>query len=211
MKVKVCGMKYRENMLSVAKLYPDYMGFIFYKRSARHFSGPMPQLPDSVKKTGVFVNESLPRVLDTVREYELRAVQLHGDESTSYCEELKSLVGPGIEIIKAFSMSSDFDFSLLDPYSGLCDYFLFDTKGKNRGGNGSLFDWDILQRYPLEKPFFLSGGIGLSAFTLLDEFLECPASKYCYAIDGNSKFESEPGLKRIEELQVFFKQLENKN
>ncbi len=211
MKIKVCGMKYMENMLSVAQLYPDYMGFIFYEQSARHFIGPMPQLPDSVKKTGVFVNEPIPQLLEMVRKYELKAVQLHGDESTAYCEELISLAGPGLEIIKAFSMSSDFDFNLLDPYSGLCDYFLFDTKGKNRGGNGLLFDWNILKRYPLEKPFFLSGGIGLSAFPLLDEFLKSPASKYCYAIDVNSKFEIEPGLKRIEELKVFFKQIENKN
>lgn len=211
MKIKVCGMKYMENMLSVAKLYPDYLGFIFYDKSARYFNGPMPHLPDSVKKTGVFVNEPLPMVLERIHEFDLKAVQLHGDENAGYCEELKGLVGPEIEIIKAFSMSSDFDFSLLDAYSGPCDYFLFDTKGKARGGNGSLFDWNILKRYPLEKPFFLSGGIGLSEYPLLDEFLKGPASKYCYAIDVNSKFESEPGRKRIEELEVFFKQMENKN
>lgn len=211
MKIKVCGMKYMDNILSVAGLYPDYMGFIFYERSPRHFSGPLPQLPESVKKTGVFVNESLAQVIEMIRQYDLKAVQLHGDETAGYCGELKGLAGPGIEIIKAFSMSSDFDFKLLGPYSGFCDYFLFDTKGRERGGNGSLFDWNILKGYPLEKPFILSGGIGLSAFPLLDEFLKDPVAKHCYAIDVNSKFESEPGLKRIEELKVFFKQIENKN
>ena len=107
------------------------------------------------------------------------------------------------EIIKAFSIDMDFDFDSLKPYETVCDYFLFDTKGKLPGGNGITFDWTILKNYSLTKPFFLSGGIGLNEVESLSAFLSSPESKYCYAIDVNSKFEIEPGLKSMELLKAF--------
>ncbi len=120
-----------------------------------------------------------------------------------FCEELKASNEPGLEIIKAFAIADDFDFSRLTDYVPVCDYFLFDTKGKERGGNGTLFDWKILEQYPFNKPFFLSGGIGLAEIEPLESFLNSPLSNYCYAIDVNSKFESEPGIKKLDEIKKF--------
>jgi phosphoribosylanthranilate isomerase len=108
-----------------------------------------------------------------------------------------------MEIIKVFSIKDNFDFSVLKDYEAVCDYFLFDTKGKLPGGNGYTFDWSVLENYPSTKPFFLSGGIGLESVEKLKEFMNSPASKYCYAIDVNSKFELEPGRKDITTLKVF--------
>ena len=92
-----------------------------------------------------------------------------------------------------------------------CDYFLFDTKGKERGGNGILFDWKLLEGYTLNKPFFLSGGIGLEELDRLDSFLNSSLSQYCYAIDVNSKFEIKPGMKNAEQLKNFIQIIAKRN
>jgi phosphoribosylanthranilate isomerase len=203
MKIKVCGMKYKKNIEQVVALHPDYLGFIFYERSKRHFEGSIPTIPDSIKKTGVFVNAEHTFIRSMVQKHTLNTVQLHGEESALDCKNLKDMLGPEIEIIKAFAISDDFDFSDLNVFMPFCDFFLFDTKGKERGGNGILFDWNVLQRYDCQKPYFLSGGIGLEQSNQIKSFLNSKASEYCYAIDVNSKFESEPGIKKIKELKNF--------
>ncbi len=196
-------MKYKNNIQQVARLQPDYLGFIFYERSKRHFEGSFPTIPSGIKKAGVFVNADKSFIKSMVQKHALNAVQLHGDESSSYCKSLAVVLGSDIEMIKAFSISDLFDFDDLNDFMPYCDFFLFDTKGKERGGNGTLFDWNILQQYHCEKPYFLSGGIGLQEANEVKSFLNSGAGKYCYAIDVNSKFESEPGMKKIEELEKF--------
>ena len=225
MKLKVCGMKYVENIQQVAALQPDYLGFIFYEKSKRNFEGIIPELPKSIKKTGVFVNEMLEIVISMVEEYRLEAIQLHGDESAAYVltlqnqlEERRTLFieenkhikkkknqhlisDNKVEIIKVFGIKDAFDFDVLKPYIALVDFFLFDTKGEERGGNGTKFDWKVLENYPFEKPFFLSGGIGPGDVEGVHEIInsELPL----HALDVNSKFESTPGKKKIEELKKF--------
>ena len=225
MKLKVCGMKYVENIQQVAVLQPDYLGFIFYEKSKRNFEGIIPELPKSIKKTGVFVNEMLEIVISMVEEYRLEAIQLHGDESAAYVlalqtqlEERRTLFieenkhikkkknqhlisDNKVEIIKVFGIKDAFDFDVLKPYIALVDFFLFDTKGEERGGNGTKFDWKVLENYPFDKPFFLSGGISLEDIEGVHEIInsELPL----HALDVNSKFESTPGKKKIEELKKF--------
>lgn len=203
-------MKYQDNINQVAALQPDYLGFIFYENSARNFdSESIPQLPKVIKKTGVFVDADIDFVVDEIKKHDLQALQLHGKESPEYCNDIKNrhaeLVSAShpLEIIKVFSIKDAFDFDVLIPYEDNCDYFLFDTKGKLPGGNGYTFDWNVLNNYPSTKPFFLSGGIGLNEVEDLKRFAKSKASKYCYALDVNSKFEIEPGLKNIEELKIF--------
>ena len=198
MKLKVCGMKYKENLETVANLRPDYLGFIFYKKSARHFDSNIPELPKSIKKVGVFVDEKLEIVQATIKKFNLQAVQFHGHESPEYCAAINT-----VEVIKVFSIKDEFNFDVLQPFEDVCDYFLFDTKGKLPGGNGYTFNWNVLEKYPSTKPYFLSGGIGLHEIEKIKVFKESPASKFCYAIDVNSKFEIEPGLKNVEELKTF--------
>ena len=225
MKLKVCGMKYTENIQQVAELQPDYLGFIFYEKSKRNFEGIIPELPKSIKKTGVFVNEYKEIVISLVEEYRLDAIQLHGDESITYINDLKNQLTErrslfieenkhikkkknqhyisknDIEIIKVFGIKDEFNFDVLKPFLEVVDYFLFDTKGKERGGNGVKFDWSVLQKYTFEKPFFLSGGIGLEDIEAVNEILK--SNLPIYALDINSKFESKPGVKKVEELEKF--------
>ena len=201
MKLKICGMKYPDNIIEVGSLLPDYMGFIFWDKSARYFDETLPTLPQSIKKTGVFVNENVKEILEKVTKYDLQAVQLHGHESVAFCQELKNTLTNTIEIIKVFSVDEAFDFYQLEPFETVCDYFLFDTKGKLPGGNGTTFDWKVLEKYPSQKPFFLSGGIGLEEIDLVKQILKTDLP--IYAIDVNSKFEIEAGLKNKEELDRF--------
>ncbi|MEL6303834.1 MAG: phosphoribosylanthranilate isomerase, partial [Bacteroidota bacterium] len=227
MKLKVCGMKH--NPEAVAALQPDYLGFIFWEKSARFFEGEMPQLPKSIKKVGVFVDASWEKVMETIERFGLDAVQLHGQETPEFCDLIRkqfsnisdvTLSGvemsshseaKSLEIIKVFSIKDDFDFSLLEPYEDICDYFLFDTKGKLPGGNGYAFNWKILENYPSTKPYFLSGGIGLENQEDLKSFLKTNAAQYCHAIDINSKFELQPGHKNIEAVKEFKKFLTEMN
>jgi phosphoribosylanthranilate isomerase len=195
-RIKICGMKYPDNILEVGSLLPYYMGFIFWPKSARYFDGVIPELPKSIKKTGVFVNESIPVIEEKIAKYDLQAIQLHGQESVAFCLELKNKIGSSFEIIKVFSADENFDFSVLEPYESVCDYFLFDTKGKLPGGNGTTFDWRILENYSSTKPFFLSGGIGIEELDSIKEISK--TNLPLYAIDINSKFEIEPGLKNVQ-------------
>ena len=86
-------------------------------------------------------------------------------------------------------------------YESVCDYFLFDTKGKLPGGNGTVFDWKVLEKYPSTKPFFLSGGIGIEEIAPVKQLLK--TNLPIHAIDINSKFEIEPGLKNKQLLEEF--------
>jgi len=228
MKLKVCGMKFVENIQQVAELNPDYLGFIFYDSSKRNFEGIIPELSTNIKKTGVFVNE-LPEILvSIVEEYQLDAIQLHGDESVDYIKTVreqlvfsrssrieenkgrKKVKKPksygNLEIIKVFGIKDEFNFEVLQPYLEVVDYFLFDTKGEQRGGNGIHFNWSVLKKYPYDKPFFLSGGIGPNDENKIKEILNLDLP--IYALDVNSKFEIEPGLKNTQKLQSFKKNIE---
>ncbi len=199
--IKICGMKYTDNIVAVGALLPDYMGFIFWKKSARYFDGVIPELPKTIKKVGVFVNETVEIISQKVIQHDLQAVQLHGKESVAFCQELKINLPKGIEIIKVFSILDTFDFGVLKPFEPVSDYFLFDTKGRLPGGNGTTFDWKVLAQYPSNKPFFLSGGIGLDELDAVNEIMK--SNLPVYAVDVNSKFEIEPGLKNIEKLSSF--------
>ena len=209
LKLKICGMKQPQNMLDVAALNPDYLGFIFYERSPRNFSGEIPTIKPSIKKTGVFVDEKIDFILEKIKEFEFRAIQLHGEESAEYCIKLRSELGNKnpVEIRKVFSVKETFNFEELKAYEGIVDFFLFDTKGKNKGGNGITFNWELLKEYPSSTPFFLSGGIGqdeLQKIAELYTYLEkSDRSHLLYAIDVNSKFEMEAGLKDAKALKKF--------
>lgn len=203
-------MKFPENIQEIALLEPDFLGFIFYENSVRNYTeNTIVSLPDSIKKVGVFVNERQEKIIKTIQRYDLNMIQLHGNETESYCLELINQLNHNqlnTKIIKTFSVDVSFDFQRLTNFQ-IVDYFLFDTKGKLPGGNGTKFNWQILDNYHLEKPYFLSGGIGLEDISTIREFLKTPASKYCFALDVNSQFEIEAGLKNKEQLQQFKTQL----
>ena len=203
-KIKICGMKFPENILETATLQPDYFGFIFYQKSPRNFENDIPQLDQSIKKVGVFVNASFEEIKEKVNRYQLDLVQLHGEESPDFCLKTENNL---VKVIKSFSIDNQFNFKALDKYKTTCSYFLFDTKATHYGGNGIKFDWSLLAQYLLDKPYFLSGGIGPESIETISNFFQKDYAKNCLALDLNSRFEIEPGLKNPETLKLFIQNL----
>ncbi|MFA0960615.1 phosphoribosylanthranilate isomerase [Roseivirga sp. BDSF3-8] len=190
---KVCGMRDSANIREVLALKPDYMGFIFFEKSPRHAEGVLDpavtaDFPDRTIKTGVFVNAPRGYILQQADTYGLQALQLHGHETPEQCRELQD---KGFTIFKVFSVGESFDFETLEAYVPHVDYFLFDTKGKNLGGNGVAFDWNVLKAYPYEVPIILSGGVDTENVSELGALEGLPL----HGIDVNSRFETQPALK----------------
>ncbi|PVW17423.1 phosphoribosylanthranilate isomerase [Marixanthomonas spongiae] len=195
----------KHNPTEVAALYPDYLGFIFYKGSPRNYKGDIPLLPKSIKKVGVFVNATHIEIKERVAQLQLDVIQLHGEESADFCKKLALNRKTTTAIWKVFSIKDTFDFSVLKNYEPYVSAFLFDTKGKAKGGNGYTFNWKILEEYPSSTPIVLSGGIGLDELDQLSEILKTDLP--IVAVDVNSKFEDQPGLKNTNKLQLFMEKL----
>ena len=205
MKIKVCGMRQRENIEELVRLNPDYVGFIFYQQSKRYVGDEISSeilalIPSNIQKVGVFVDEQFESLLDKYSVNGLDILQLHGSELPEYCDRLKKM---GIQVIKTFKFANDFDFDSIKPYESSCDYFLFDTAGKTVGGTGIKFDWELINQYTGSKPFFLSGGIGSSDFQAISNI----SHPNLFGVDVNSGFETEPALKNISKLSTFINNL----
>jgi len=199
MKIKVCGLKVDENIEAVAALNPDYIGFIFYRPSPRFVDDLhhqiLKQIPASIYKTAVFVNEDSDAINELIDRYDFNAIQLHGDESPEFCASFKNKV----KVIKAFGLNN-FNFGQLNAFVGKVDFFLFDAKTEIYGGSGKTFNWNELDNYKLDVPFFLSGGLALEN---LEDVKKITHPQF-YGVDLNSKFETAPGIKDIEKLEKAF-------
>ena len=203
-KLKICGMRDVENIQGVTALSPQYMGFIFYPKSPRFVGDDfvMPSIAPSIKKVGVFVNETTEVILNIASRYDLTLVQLHGHETPEQCRDLKA---KGLSVIKVFSVGEDFDWNTIKPYKSVADFFLFDTKGKYFGGNAQAFDWSLLQQYDQEIPFFLSGGLSPENIGDVAQL----EGMNLYALDVNSGVEDSPGVKNTSKIGSVLKKLKS--
>ena len=205
MNIKVCGITQFKQLQQLEALNIDYAGLIFYKDSPRYMGDKITgkQVKDAdfdIKKVGVFVNPGYSELLDAIDEYGLDIVQLHGNETPEMCEELSAEV----EVIKAFRIAGDQSINIDEmvmPYDAACDFYLFDTAGlkENFGGTGQQFDWSILKKAKIEKPFFLSGGIGPDDAQKIKSFKHPDF----FAIDVNSKCEMAAGVKDLAAILKF--------
>lgn len=200
--IKVCGMRDGDNIREVEQLSIDWMGFIFYPKSSRYVSEVPAYLPTKCKRVGVFVDASTDEITKKIHDFSLDAIQLHGNESTEQIFHLLSLTSH-LSIIKAFNIATAEDLKSTASYTGLADYFLFDTKGASVGGNGEKFDWSVLDSYEGETPFLLSGGIGPDDAARVSSFRH----PKCAGIDLNSKFESSPAYKDVTTLSRFLNEI----
>ena len=204
LKIKVCGMREPGNIREVAGLKPDYMGFIFYPASKRYAGRLSPtdlmNIPGEIKKVAVFVNASREEIVSTCKAFSIRILQLHGDEPPAFCRSLRE---EGFQVIKAFRVGQGLDMEKMEAVAEVCDFILFDTSGEGFGGTGLKFDWDQLQDYTIELPFFLSGGLAPGDADRIKD-MDIPQ---LYAVDLNSRFEIKPGLKDKEELEKFIRKI----
>lgn len=191
LKIKICGTREPANIQAIIQLPIDYIGFIFYSKSARYVNQFIAtNVPEHIKKVGVFVNSTLEEIKEKVEQFSLQSVQLHGDESPEFCKQVQSL---GVETIKAFGIDDNFNWRTIAAYEPVVDVFLFDTKSDQYGGTGQSFNWDKLQENPYQKPFLLSGGISLDNIHEAANFND----ERLLGLDLNSKFETSPALKNI--------------
>jgi phosphoribosylanthranilate isomerase len=203
MNIKVCGITEMKQLQQLDGLDIDFAGLIFYPESPRYVGDKLSKkdvkkADFDLKKVGVFVNPEMIDVLDAIDDYGLEVVQLHGDESPEMCEDLSSEV----EVIKAFRVVDGVDIDkMVASFDAVCDYYLFDTGGlkESFGGSGQQFDWSILSKAKIEKPFFLSGGIGLEDAPRVKAFKHPDI----FGVDINSKFEMGPGVKDMSKVLQF--------
>lgn len=216
--IKVCGLREADNIRAVDQLLAAratvnrplltaMMGFIFWEKSSRYVGKQPAYLPMNAKRVGVFVDASLDVILQKAEDFGLDFIQLHGHESPIFISALRDKTYGSIGVIKAFNLASAEDLELTRPYTGLADYFLFDTKGKSVGGNGEKFDWSLLDDYDGETPFLLSGGIGPDDAERVLAFRHPRLA----GIDLNSHFEAAPARKDINALRRFLNDLNCKS
>ena len=203
--IKICGMTDIDNISRILFLEPDYLGFIFYPKSPRYVRGKIKPdmlsiIPDDVKRVGVFVNSTEAEMRQTASTYGLSVIQLHGDEKPTVCKRLRE---EGYEVIKAFNIATEQDFEQVWAYNDFVDYFLFDSKTSNYGGSGQGFDWQLILRQPIRKPWILSGGIGPNN-------IEAASQTGAAIIDLNSRFEISPGIKNYDTLHEAISKIKNK-
>ena len=205
MRVKVCGMTKAEQVYELDAIGVEFAGFIFYPKSKRFVLHQMPpteikNIEGNISKVGVFVNAQEEYILKQVEDCGLSLVQLHGDESPKFCENISNYT----TVVKAFRLTEDdnIEWKIKD-YMEAADMFLFDTEGAGYGGTGKKFDWNMLKEANINKPFFLSGGIQPEDVDELKDFETTSVAKDLFAVDINSRFEVVPGIKDMEKVRRF--------
>ncbi len=193
-RIKVCGITRLQDALCAVEHGVDALGFIFHRKSARYIDPEeariiIEQLPPFVDVVGVFVDKEREEVEEIVRYCRLGYVQLHGKESAKYAERLLRFTSP-CEVIKAFRVSDSTISEDFEPYMPHVKSFLLDTYDKElSGGTGKSFDWSIIPRLCLRKPFILAGGLDPS--NIADALREVRP----FGVDVNSGVEVAPGIK----------------
>nr|MBI1230838.1 phosphoribosylanthranilate isomerase [Cytophagales bacterium] len=206
--VKVCGMREEENVaLLLAEAAPDLMGLIFYPQSKRYVAENggsaqfFQQLPQ--RKVGVFVNETIENVERAIVAYGLSHVQLHGEETPDFIAQLKGRAN--VVVIKVFPIDSSWEWHFAKDFVGVADWFLFDTSTPEYGGSGKTFDWSVLDGYPFDVPFLLSGGLAEGHIDAICSLVK--RVPFCMGVDINSRFETRPGYKDVGRIKLFIDKL----
>ena len=195
--IKICGITNLEDALAAVAAGTDAVGFNFYKPSPRYIAPQavreiVEQIPASVLTVGVFVNEESPQaVMNIANEANIKALQLHGDESPDYCREL------AVPVIKTLAVSDNFDAKLACAYQ--VDAIMLDTRDNRlRGGTGRVFDWSKAQEVShLVPKLYLAGGLSP------ENVAEAINRVRPYAVDACSSLEDRPGTKNRERMRAF--------
>ena len=215
--LKVCGLTKMDQIQELISLNTNFLGFIFYEKSPRfvlnHLSLEEISEINHQGKVGVFVNETVEKIVEISEKSNLNFIQLHGDEDEEFIKRLRQMLNENTKIIKVIRIGDDktnFENEIkkmsnltrgeaeLSEAKSQISNLLFDTDSKAFGGTGKTFDWQILNEIEIPIPYFLSGGISLENIHQLSTINQQPL-----ALDINSKFETEPGIKNLEKIKNF--------
>ncbi|MCX5678528.1 MAG: phosphoribosylanthranilate isomerase [Candidatus Omnitrophica bacterium] len=199
--IKICGITNKIDAVNAANLGVDMLGFVFYKKSKRYVDRKtareiINELPESVQKVGVFVDEDADKVRAIAEDIALDTLQFHGNESPEYCAAFKN----DYKVIKAFRLKDREDLKSVSLYD--VDYYLVDThKSGLAGGTGETFDWKILKDFEFLKPVILSGGLNP------DNVARAISEVVPYGVDVSSGVEESPGKKSLQLLKKFVEEV----
>jgi phosphoribosylanthranilate isomerase len=220
MKLKVCGLTKMDQIQELISLNTDFLGFIFYEKSPRfvlnHLSLEEISEINHQGKVGVFVNETVEKIVEISEKSNLNFIQLHGDEDEEFIKRLRQMLNENTKIIKVIRIGDDKknfenEIKKMSNLKSQISNLLFDTDSKAFGGTGKTFDWQILNEIEIPIPYFLSGGISLENIKNLQNFVKVNMRENKtltklntpFALDINSKFETEPGIKDLEKIKIF--------
>ena len=218
--LKVCGLTKMDQIQELISLNTDFLGFIFYEKSPRfvlnHLSLEEISEINHQGKVGVFVNETVEKIVEISEKAKLNFIQLHGDEDEEFIKRLRQMLNENTKIIKVIRIGDDKknfenEIKKMSNLKSQISNLLFDTDSKAFGGTGKTFDWQILNEIEIPKPYFLSGGISLENIKNLQNFVKVNMRENKtltklntpFALDINSKFEIEPGIKNLEKIKTF--------
>ncbi len=201
-RIKICGMTRLEDAFCAVDAGVDALGFIFYEKSPRAIDPEtarsiIEKLPPFVDTVGVFVDRDSSQVQEIIKHCRLGYAQLHGTESPEYCRNLSANLTTG-QVLKAIRVGPQTTAAEVAPYADCIQGFLLDTYRKNAvGGTGAAFDWSIIERLDLKKPFLLAGGLGI------DNIRTALEQVWPYGVDANSGLEEAPGIKNHNLIRQF--------
>ena len=218
--LKVCGLTKIDQIQELISMNVDFLGFIFYEKSPRfvlnHLSLKEISEINHQGKVGVFVNETVEKLTEISEKSNLNFIQLHGDEDEEFIKRLRQMLNENTKIIKVIRIGDDKtnfenEIKKITNIKSQISNLLFDTDSKAFGGTGKTFDWQILNEIEIPKPYYLSGGISLENIKNLQNFVKVNMSENKtltklntpFALDINSKFETEPGIKNLEKIKTF--------
>lgn len=200
--IKICGITSVEDALCAVDAGANALGFNFYRPSVRYIDPGkarliVKELPAEVMSVGVFVNEPTPSEVRAIAsEVGLNGVQLHGDESPEYCEQLKDYY-----VIKALPVGADFELKKALEFN-VSAIMLDASHKKLRGGTGQTIDWAIARRVNESGVnIFLAGGLSP------DNVCDAIETVRPYAVDACSGLEQEPGVKDLERVRSFIERI----
>ena len=165
MRIKICGITKAGQGIAIANLGATALGFICVKNSPRYIQPNQikaiaTQLPPKVDRIGVFANATQQEIKAVVTEAGLTGVQLHGDESPQFCQQLRNLLGDKIELLKALRIKTTAALSTVSKYQNCVDTLLLDAYHPQAlGGTGKTLDWQSLQEFNPDLPWLLAGGL----------------------------------------------------
>ena len=209
MRVKICGITKIAQGQEIATLGADSIGFICVEASPRYITTDKiraiaDNLPTKTDKVGVFANHSLAEISTIISNAHLTAVQLHGQESPEFCQQLRQTVAPEIELIKAFRIKSTASLELTTAYMDCVDTLLLDAYHPQMlGGTGETIDWQDLAQFKPDLPWLLAGGL------TPDNIVEALTYVKPDGIDLSSGVERSPGDKNLEKVAQLFRVINN--
>lgn len=199
-RVKICGITRSEDALAAARLGADAIGLVFYAESPRVVDAKQAieicaSLPPFVSRVGLFVNEDADEVRDIMAQVPLDLLQFHGEEEAEYCRQFNR---PYIKALRMHEQQDLHDAAAV--YNDAAALLLDAYVAEQLGGTGQTFDWERIPA-DLSKPVVLAGGL------TPDNVAEAIASVYPYAVDVSSGVEQDPGMKDLEKMATFIKEV----